>query len=80
MTVVALLVCAEVPATATDDCGPWADIDGHPLIWHAARRLREAGVTTVFLVCGPERAAAAAAITRRPDLRWLPAGRCHRFR
>ncbi len=63
MTVVALLVCAEVPATATDTAGPWADIDGHPLIWHAARRLREAGVTTVFLVCGPERAAAAAAIT-----------------
>ena len=66
MTVVALLVVSggSTADSVTDAAAPWADIDGRPLIWHAARRLCEAGVARVFLVSDSAHADRAATIAR----------------
>lgn len=60
MTVVALLVASGTPQpdTPSDAAGQlrtarrspgWLDIDGRPLIWHAVRRLLDAGVDRVVI-------------------------------
>jgi 2-C-methyl-D-erythritol 4-phosphate cytidylyltransferase len=76
MTVVAVLVATENTATENTATGntvagsfaapPWGDVDGHPLVWHAARRLREAGATRIVLVVDDARAALGGAVEDAP--------------
>lgn len=80
MTVVAL-VCVAGPPSSTVSVGAgsvgagsggaepaWADLDGQPLLWHAVRRLREAGVARVALVVHERHAERARAAAADPEL------------
>lgn len=45
----------------------WADLGGRPLVWHAVRRLREAGVDRVALVVDAGQAERARSVAADPD-------------
>ncbi|MEO5832835.1 MAG: 2-C-methyl-D-erythritol 4-phosphate cytidylyltransferase [Nakamurella sp.] len=55
------------PAAAARADPAWADLGGRPLVWHAVRRLREAGVDRVALVVDAGQAEQARSVAADPD-------------
>lgn len=70
MTVVALIVVgARYPDGPTGSVDPvWADVDGRPLLWHAADGLRAAGVGRIALVVAASDAPRARTVAIGDDL------------